>query len=82
MGIPNAQATVAKAPFDFLYLRPRKNNRRLVSFDLAEDLLPLFEQRFFVEAWLERFKDNFTAYSKEYSDKNVGLIRKEYLFCR
>ncbi len=27
--------------------------------DLAVDLLPLFEQRTFIEAWLESFKDNF-----------------------
>lgn len=29
------------------------------SSDLAVDLLPLFEQRVFIEAWLEGFKDNF-----------------------
>jgi hypothetical protein len=34
--------------------------------DLAEDLLPLIEQRSFVEAWLEGFKDNFTEYVKNY----------------
>ncbi len=35
--------------------------------DLAEDLLPLFEQRSFIEAWLEVFQENFRAYVKEYS---------------
>ena len=35
--------------------------------DLAEDLLPLFEQRSFIEAWLEGFKDNFREYVKDYS---------------
>jgi len=34
--------------------------------DLAEDLLPLFEQRSFIQAWLEAFKENFTEYSKAY----------------
>ena len=34
--------------------------------DLAEDLLPLFEQRSFIEAWLEGFKDNFGEYKKNY----------------
>jgi len=34
--------------------------------DLAEDLLPLFEQRSFIEAWLEGFKDNFREYEKNY----------------
>jgi hypothetical protein len=34
--------------------------------DLAEDLLPLFEQRFFIEAWLEGFKVNFQDFSKLY----------------
>lgn len=35
--------------------------------DLAEDLLPLFEQRSFIEAWLEGFKENFTEFRKNYS---------------
>ena len=34
--------------------------------DLAEDLLPLFEQRSFIEAWLEGFKENFKEYAKIY----------------
>jgi hypothetical protein len=33
---------------------------------LAEDLLPLFEQRSFIEAWLEGFKENFREYAKIY----------------
>jgi hypothetical protein len=35
--------------------------------DLAEDLLPLFEQRSFIEAWLEGFNENFWEYVKVYS---------------
>ena len=38
MGIPIAQATVSKALFDFLYLRPWKGSRRLAGYNLAEDL--------------------------------------------
>ena len=34
--------------------------------DLAEDLLPLFEQRSFIEAWLESFHENFYEYLKFY----------------
>lgn len=34
--------------------------------NLAEDLLPLFEQRSFIEAWLEGFKENFSEYAKNY----------------
>jgi predicted nucleotidyltransferase component of viral defense system len=33
---------------------------------LAQDLLPLFEQRSFIEAWLEGFKGNFAEYVKYY----------------
>jgi predicted transcriptional regulator of viral defense system len=38
LGIPFAQATVAKALFDFLYFRPWKRCSRLAGYDLAEDL--------------------------------------------
>jgi hypothetical protein len=34
--------------------------------DLAEDLLPLFEQRSFITAWLESFRENFREYAKNY----------------
>ncbi len=34
--------------------------------DLAVDLLPLFEQRSFIEAWLESFHQNFERYSRYY----------------
>lgn len=37
--------------------------------DLAEDLLSLFEQRSFIEAWLEGFKENFLEYAKNYLEK-------------
>jgi hypothetical protein len=34
--------------------------------DLTEDLLPLFEQRSFIEAWLEGFQENFREYLNYY----------------
>ncbi len=34
--------------------------------DLAVDLLPLFEQRTFIQAWLESFHENFILYSSFY----------------
>jgi hypothetical protein len=40
--------------------------RELKTSDLAEDLLPLFEQRIFIEGWLEGFKDNFQEYLRSY----------------
>ncbi len=42
---------------------------RIVSMkisELAEDLLPLFEKRSFIEAWLDGFKENFQDYVKNY----------------
>ncbi len=39
---------------------------RLRPADLAIDLLPLFEQRSFIESWLENFKDNYWEYVKTY----------------
>jgi len=34
--------------------------------DLAEDLLPLFEERSYIEVWLEGFQENFQEYVKAY----------------
>jgi hypothetical protein len=39
--------------------------------DLAEDLLPLFEQRSFIEAWLEGFQENFREYEKNYIESTI-----------
>ena len=39
---------------------------RLESRDLAVDLLPLFEQRVFIQAWLENFQENFFSLMKAY----------------
>lgn len=40
--------------------------RSISSADLAEDLLPLFEQRSFIENWLESYQENFARYSQNY----------------
>lgn len=48
----------------FIELADKVN--RINIADLAEDLLPLFEQRTFIEAWLEGFHDNFNEYVKRY----------------
>ncbi len=34
--------------------------------DLAVDLLPLFEQRTFIESWIDAFHENFQVYVKDY----------------
>ncbi|NMC45789.1 MAG: nucleotidyl transferase AbiEii/AbiGii toxin family protein [Chloroflexi bacterium] len=39
---------------------------RLKKADLAADLLPLFEERAFIEAWLDSFEENFKEYVKYY----------------
>jgi len=49
----------------FLALEEKVASLRLS--DLADDLLPLFEQRTFIEAWLEGFKENFGEYVKRYA---------------
>jgi len=41
--------------------------------DLKEDLLPLFEQRSFIEAWLEGFKENFREYLKFYLPDDIQM---------
>lgn len=38
--------------------------------DLAEDLIPLFEQRSFIEAWLEGFKEIFLHIYKAIYNKD------------
>ena len=39
---------------------------RIKPQDLEVDLLPLFEQRTFIEAWINAFHENFQAYVKDY----------------
>jgi hypothetical protein len=70
LGIPINQATVAKALFDFLYLRPWKGSRRLASYDLAEDL------RLNLEDFLEEDKDEFATFVGMSKSRKMDQILK------
>ncbi len=70
MGIPIAQATVAKALFDFLYLRPWKGGRRLAGYDLAEDL------RLNLEDFSENVQVEFAAFVEISKSKKMDRILK------
>ncbi len=48
----------------FLALEEKVNSIKVSH--LAEDLLPLFEKRVFIDAWLEGFQENFHEYLKFY----------------
>ena len=69
MGIPIAQATVAKALFDFLYFRPWKV-RRLTGYDLAEDL------RLNLEDFSKNDRGEFAAFVEISKSKKMGQILK------
>jgi len=44
----------------------RKKIAGIKTSDLADDLLPLFEQRQFIAAWLEWFRENFNRFIQYY----------------
>ena len=70
MSIPIAFASAAKALFDFLYLRPLKNARRLVGYDLAEDL------RLNLEDFSENDQKEFEAFVELSKSKKMERILK------
>ena len=70
MGIPIAQATVAKALFDFLYLHPWKSSRQLASYDLAEDL------RLNLEDFSENDQVEFITFVEISKSKKMNRILK------
>jgi predicted transcriptional regulator of viral defense system len=70
MGIPIAQATAAKALFDFLYLHPWKGGRRLVGFNLVEDL------RLNLEDFSEDNQIEFAAFIEISKSKKMDRILK------
>ena len=70
MGIPIALATVAKALFDFLYLRPIKGAGRLVGLNLAEDL------RLNLEEFSENDQVEFKAFVEMSNSKKMERILK------
>ena len=70
MGIPIAQATVAKALFDFLYLRPWKGSKRLAGYDLAEDM------RLNLEDFSENDQVEFSTFVEISKSKKMDQILK------
>jgi len=70
MGIPIAQATVAKAFFDFLYLRPWKGSKRLAGYDLVEDL------RLNLEDFSENDQVEFATFVEISNSKKMEQILK------
>jgi hypothetical protein len=68
MGIPIAQATAAKALFDFLYFRPWKAGKRLADYNLAEDL------RLNLEDFSESDQVEFAAFVEISNSKKMKQI--------
>lgn len=69
-GIPSARATVAKALFDSLYLRPWKNRGRLANYNLAEDL------RLNLEEFSENDRVEFAAFVEMSKSRKMDQILK------
>jgi predicted transcriptional regulator of viral defense system len=70
LGIPIARATMAKALFDFLYLRPWKSNQRLAGYNLAEDL------RLNLEDFSENDQVEFSTFVEISNSKKMNQILK------
>jgi len=70
LGIPIAQATVAKALFDLLYLRPWKSSQRLASYNLAEDM------RLNLEDFSENDQVEFETFVEISNSKKMDQILK------
>lgn len=70
MGIPIAQATVAKALFDFLYFHPWKGNQRLAGYNLVEDL------RLNLEDFSENDQVEFSTFVEISNSKKMEQILK------
>jgi len=68
LGIPFAQATVAKALFDFLYLRPWRGDRQSASFNMAEYL------RLNLEDFLGNDQDEFATFVGMSKSKKMDQI--------
>jgi hypothetical protein len=70
MGIPVAQATVAKALFDYLYLRPWKSKGHSASYDLVEEL------RLNLEVFTERDRGEFVEFVEMGKSRKMDQILK------
>lgn len=70
MGIPVAQAAVAKALFDFLYFRHSGNKWRSKNYDLVEDL------RLNLEDFSEKDQNEFAGFVEMSKSRKMGQILK------
>jgi len=70
LGVPLAQATVAKALFDYLYLRPWKSKGRSTSYNLAEAL------RLNLEDFTEKDQVEFVEFVEISKSKKMDRILK------
>lgn len=70
LGIPIAQATVAKALFDFLYFRPWKGKGHLEKLDLAEEL------RLNLEDFSEKDQSEFAGFVEMSKSRKMDQILK------
>ena len=70
LGVPLAQATVAKALFDYLYLRPWKSKGRSTSYNLAEAL------RLNLEDFTEKDQVEFVEFVEIGKSKKMDRILK------
>jgi len=70
LGVPIAQATSAKALFDFLYIRPWKTDQQWAGYDLAEDF------RLNLEDFSEKDKLEFAAFVEMSKSRKMDRILK------
>lgn len=70
LGVPFAQATAAKALFDFLYLRPWRGGGSLSNYNLAEDL------RLNLEDFSEKDREAFAAFINQSKSRKMDQILK------
>ena len=68
MGIPFAQATLAKALFDFLYFRPLGGKRQAENYDLAEEL------RLNLEGFSEKNQSEFAEFVEMSESRKMDQI--------
>ena len=72
MGIPFAQAGVAKALFDFLYLRPLYMGSQHAAYDLADDL------RLNIADWSPEEQDQFAFFVAISKSKKMDKVMKNF----
>lgn len=70
LGVPFAEATIAKALFDFLYLRPWKVGKRVKGYNLVEDL------RLNLEDFSEKDQEEFANFVEISKSRKMDQILK------